>query len=114
MVTSSGPATGMRTRSLKCPRMSSQKSSLATITDDDAGSLLLRISGAALGRSSGTENMADRVIPFVARVLEYLIRVVAHERHRHGPLAREDVRILDGDLVADCVRVGAGEAFHQP
>src|SRR5262249_2877498 len=72
----------------------------------DSLTALFRVAGAA-----ASQDVLDGFVPFVARILEHLVRVVAHERNRDGPWLRVVGRIINRHAVVDVAIVHAREAF---
>src|SRR5207244_5591803 len=62
-----------------------------------------------LCRPGATENIAHRVIPFVAGVFDHLIIVVLLERNEEGPRLRPGLLIDDRGAVVERVLSGARE-----
>src|SRR5439155_26817789 len=56
-------------------------------------------------RARVAEDVRDRAVALMARVLENPVRRIPVQRDRHGPRPREHLRVVDRRLVVDRVRV---------
>src|SRR5688572_27650560 len=70
--------------------------------------------GFAVSLSAVAEGVRHRIVPFLTRILEHLIRVVAVQWKGNRPWLRIDLGIVDGHRVVDGVGVDTCEALGHP